>query len=422
MLNQSLSSPFGRHVSVRTVLLALFSLVALIMPSAQAQTFTVLHQFAGGLDGQDPLDGSLILDSKGNLYGATVLGGSGACDGGCGTIFKVTPAGHETVLYSFTGTNGDGKYPYGSLVRDSAGNFYGTTYGGGTSGAGCNGYGCGTVFKLTPGGNETVLYSFTGGVDGANPQAGLIRDSAGNLYGTTYLGGANNWGTLFKVDGSGNETVLHNFDGSTGDGGDVVGGLIEDSSGNLYGTTEGGGNSGCDPSVNIGCGTVYELATDGTEAVLHRFSYSGTGGQWLGEERLLRDTAGNIYGTSQAGHSGRGWGTVFKLDSAGNFTVLHSFSGGAGGGNPWAGVISDPAGNLYGTTPEGGSGTCLGFGCGTVYKLGANGKFTVLHQFSGQSGDGGVPWAALVRDRAGNFYGTTEIGGLGDGIVFKITP
>jgi uncharacterized repeat protein (TIGR03803 family) len=110
-------------------------------------------------------------------------------------------------------------------------------------------------------------------------------------------------------------------------------------------------------------------------------------------------------------------GTVFKLDPAGNFTVLHSFSGGAGGGNPWAGVISDPAGNLYGTTPEGGSGTCLGFGCGTVYKLATNGKFTVLHRFTG---DGGVPWAALVMDRAGNLYGTTELGGLRDGIVFKI--
>ena len=422
MLNKNLSGPFGRSISFLAVALALVAFAAVATPLAEAQTFTVLHQFAGGADGQDPLDGSLILDPIGNLYGTTDLGGSGACSGGCGTVFKITHSGHETVLYSFTGANGDGKYPYGSLIRDSAGNFYGTTYGGGTSGGGCNGYGCGTVFKLTPAGKETVLYSFSGGFDGATPQAGLVRDSAGNLYGTTYLGGAYNWGTLFKVDAAGNETVLHDFDGSTGDGGDVVGGLIRDSAGNFYGTTQGGGNSGCDPNFDIGCGTVYELSADGTETVLHRFNYSGTGGQWLGEERLLRDTAGNLYGTSQAGHSGSGWGTVFKLDPAGNFTVLHSFSGGAGGGNPWAGVVSDPAGNLYGTTPEGGGGTCLGFGCGTVYKLAASGKFTVLHKFAGQSGDGGVPWAALVRDNAGNLYGTTELGGLGDGIVFKITP
>src|ERR1700674_3933246 len=138
MLNKNLSGPSGRSISVLTVALALLAFAAVTTPPAQAQTFTVLHQFAGGADGQDPLDGSLILDSKGNLYGTTVLGGNGACDGGCGTIFRITPTGHETVLYSFTGTNGDGKYPYGSLVRDSAGNFYSTTYGGGTSGAGCN--------------------------------------------------------------------------------------------------------------------------------------------------------------------------------------------------------------------------------------------------------------------------------------------
>jgi uncharacterized repeat protein (TIGR03803 family) len=149
-------------VSVLTLVLALLAFAAVAMPSAQAQTFTVLHQFAGGADGQDPLDGSLILDPTGNLYGTTVLGGGGACTGGCGTVFKVTPAGHVTVLYGVTGANGDGKYPYGSLVRDLAGNSYGTTYGGGTSGAGCNGYGCGTVFMLTPAGKETVLYSFSG--------------------------------------------------------------------------------------------------------------------------------------------------------------------------------------------------------------------------------------------------------------------
>ncbi len=415
---QKFSVPYGQSIS-RFMALVVLVLAAVATPSARAQTFTVLHTFKGGPDGQDPLYGSLILDAQGNLYGMTSLGGGGACTGGCGTVFQLSATGRETVLYSFTGTGGDGKYPYGSLVRDTAGNLYGTTYGGGTSGSACNGYGCGTVFMLDPAGKETVLYSFTGGVDGATPQAGLIRDAAGNLYGTTYLGGAYNWGTLFVVDTSGNETVLHNFDGLAGDGGDVVGGLISDSAGNFYGTTQGGGNSGCDPNVNIGCGTVYRITPSGTETVLFRFSYAGVVGQWPGEERLLCDSDGNLYGTSQGGHQGAGWGTIFKLDRAGNFTLLHTFTGGASGGNPWAGLIADRAGNLYGTTPEGGGTGCPG-GCGTVFKLGANGKFTVLHRFTGAA-DGGWPWGGLVLDRAGNLYGTAEIGGRGDGTVFKIT-
>src|SRR5216684_1102386 len=410
--------PPGHSISM-FIALVILGLAAVVIPSAQAHTLTVLHTFLGGADGQDPLYGRLILDAKGHLYGTTALGGSGACSGGCGTVFQLSATGRETVLYSFTGTGGDGKYPYGSLVRDTAGNLYGTTYGGGTSGSACNGYGCGTVFMLDPAGKETVLYSFTGGVDGATPQAGLIRDAAGNLYGTTYLGGAYNWGTVFVVDKFGSETVLHSFDGSSGDGGEALGGLIPDSAGNLYGTTQGGGISGCNPNINIGCGTVYQITKSGTETVLYHFPFGGTEGQWPGEERLFRDKADNLYGTSQ-GPSPSGWGTVFKLDPAGAFTVLHKFSGGAGGGNPWAGVTRDLAGNLYGTTPEGGGTQCPD-GCGTVFKLGPNGKFKVLHSFTGGA-DGGWPWAGLVRDAAGNLYGTAEIGGIGDGTVFKITP
>src|ERR1700685_1027551 len=203
------------------VLAVLASAVAL-SASAYAQTFTTLHAFQGPPDGFDPVQGSLILDAAGNLYGVTPLGGTGSCDGGCGTVFMVNAASAESVLYSFGAT------------------------GGGTSGSNaCNGYGCGTVFKLTPKGKETVLYNFTGGTDGATPEAGVVRDAAGNLYGTTYLGGAYNWGTVFKIDPSGNETVLHSFNGATGDGGDVMGALTMDAEGNLYGTTQGGGISGC---------------------------------------------------------------------------------------------------------------------------------------------------------------------------------
>jgi uncharacterized repeat protein (TIGR03803 family) len=401
------------------VLAVLASAVAL-SASAYAQTFTTLHAFQGPPDGFDPVQGSLILDAAGNLYGVTSLGGTGICDGGCGTVFMVNAASAESVLYSFGATENDGKYPYGSLVRDGAGNLYGTTFGGGTSGSNaCNGYGCGTVFKLTPKGKETVLYNFTGGTDGATPEAGVVRDAAGNLYGTTYLGGAYNWGTVFKIDPSGNETVLHSFNGATGDGGDVMGALTMDAEGNLYGTTQGGGISGCNPTLNIGCGTVYEIAKDGTESVLFAFPYPSVDGQWMGEETLLRDKDGNLYGTAQGSTANRG--TIFKLDTEGNLTVLHTFTGGRAGDNPWAGVIRDNEGNFYGTTPNGGGTECPSGGCGVVYELGVEGNFRLLHEFTG-SPDGAVPFAGLVRDSAGNLYGMTLDGGIGDGVVFKITP
>jgi uncharacterized repeat protein (TIGR03803 family) len=304
---------------------------------------------------------------------------------------------------------------------DAAGNLYGTTSGGGTSGAACNGYGCGTVYMLDPTGKETVLYNFSGGVDGATPNAGLVRDAAGNLYGTTYLGGAYDWGTAFMVDASGNETVLHSFNGATGDGGDVIGGLIRDTAGNLYGMTQGGGISGCTPDLNIGCGTIYQITPTGAETVLFSFPYPPTDGEWPGDEHLLRDHAGNLYGTTQGGASDPSYGKIVKLDPAGGLTILHSFAGGAGGADPWAGLIRDPEGNLYGTTSSGGGGggKCSG-GCGTVFRLSTTGVFTVLHEFTGGP-DGGIPFAGLVRDSAGNLYGMTLVGGIGDGVVFKIT-
>jgi uncharacterized repeat protein (TIGR03803 family) len=421
MPNHSFRVQSGHSLSMLN-LLAVLIFATIATPAAQGQSFKVLHAFAAGAaDGYDPIYGSLILDASGNLYGVTSLGGDGTCDGGCGVVFKVDPTGGTTVLYSFSGTTADGKYPEGSLVMDAAGNLYGTTSGGGTSGAACNGYGCGTVYMLDPTGKETVLYNFSGGVDGATPNAGLVRDAAGNLYGTTYLGGAYDWGTAFMVDASGNETVLHSFNGATGDGGDVIGGLIRDTAGNLYGMTQGGGISGCTPDLNIGCGTIYQITPTGAETVLFSFPYPPTDGEWPGDERLLRDHAGNLYGTTQAGASDPSYGKIVKLDPAGGLTILHSFAGGAGGADPWAGLIRDPEGNLYGTTSSGGGGggKCSG-GCGTVFRLSTTGVFTVLHEFTGGP-DGGIPFAGLVRDSAGNLYGMTLVGGIGDGVVFKIT-
>lgn len=423
MLSQRLSFSSRRSIPVLVTLFTLAFAAVAALPM-QAQTFTVLHKFRGAPDGGFP-NGGVIVDSKGNVYGTTSEGGTGICDGGCGTVFRLSPSGRETILYSFTGTNGDGKYPQGGLVRDTSGNLYGTTYGGGTSGAACSGYGCGTVFMLDSSGHETVLYSFSGGVDGATPEAGVVRDSKGNLYGTTKLGGVYDWGTVFMVDTSGTETVLHSFDGATGDGGDVVGGLILDSAGMLFGTTQGGGifNSHCIPGLEIGCGTIFQVSTAGVETVLYKFNGYKDGNTPSGN--VARDNAGNLYGTSQPQPTPVGYGTIFKLNAAGKFTVLHTFTGGAGGADPFAGLVRDSAGNLYGTTYQGGGGgaTCQTFdgGCGIAFELSPTGEFSVLHSFTGGA-DGGWLFAPLAFDSKGNVYGTANIGGIGDGTVFKITP
>jgi uncharacterized repeat protein (TIGR03803 family) len=279
----------------------------------------------------------------------------------------------------------------------------------------------------------SVLYSFAGPPDGAEPTAALIKDKAGNLYGTTSLGGAGTCtlagipgcGTAFKLDTSGNETVLHNFTDSP-DGAIPVAGLIMDKAGNLYGTTAFGGIATC--FSGLGCGTVFKLDTSGNETVLHSFTNSPDGA--APSAVLIRDKAGNLYGTTAFGGAStnipcfEGCGTVFKLDTSGNETLLHSFTfSGADGIIPEAGLIMDKAGNLYGTTYNGGaSGNCLG-GCGTVFKVDTSGNETVLHSFGSMAGDGISPAAGLIMDKAGNLYGTTRAGGAyGAGTVFKIIP
>ena len=308
-----------------------------------------------------------------------------------------------SILYNFKGQP-DGANPYGALVEDSSGNLYGTTQIGGTSNLG-------SVFKVDPAGNETVLHSFAGGADGATPLASVVVDPAGNLYGTTWSGGANNVGVVFKVDASGNETLLHTFTDKS-DGAGPRGSLILDSAGNLYGTTIGGGNGS-------GGGVVFKLDPTGQESVLYAFTLADGG---LPEAGLLRDSAGNLYGTTTfGGGAGAGpSGTVFKLDSAGNFSTLHAFSGGADGGEPTSVLIQDKAGNLYGTTQEGGivpsNGECF-FGCGVVFKLDSTGKETVLYSFMGGT-DGANPYAGVVQDGSGNLYGTTA----GISVIFKLNP
>ena len=210
---------------------------------------SVLHSFGGASDGVQP-DAGLMADKAGNLYGTTIVGGSGNCSaGGCGTVYKITPGGHETVLYNFNGGS-DGNYPYADVIKDAQGNLYGTAY---VGGSGNNG----VVFKLAPDGTETVLHSFAGGSDGANPYAGVIADTAGNLYGTTVYGGSSNLGTVFKLAPDGTETVLHSFAGN--DGRYPQAGLIADEAGNLYGATQFGGPGTCNPLLPLGCGVVFEI-------------------------------------------------------------------------------------------------------------------------------------------------------------------
>jgi uncharacterized repeat protein (TIGR03803 family) len=263
-------------------------------------------------------------------------------------VYKLDAAGKETVLYSFSG-GADGDEPFAGVIRDSAGNLYGTTTFGGTPCAPTimgQPPSCGVVYRLDAAGNYSVLYSFTGGADGGNPYSGVIRDSSGNLYGTTYDGGAGKVGVVFKVDMSGQETVLCSFNGY--DGALPFSGVIRDPGGNLYGTTAGGGGPFGD-----GEGVVYKLDPSGAITVLYAFPGGADGAETFAG--VIRDRAGNLYGTTFFGGTADA-GVVFELDSAGSYTVLYSFAGGVDRGNPYGGVIRDERGNLYGTTYYGGPG------------------------------------------------------------------
>jgi uncharacterized repeat protein (TIGR03803 family) len=383
----------------------------MLSPVAEAQTETVLFTFTGGATGSSPLAG-LVGDEDGHLYGTTSAGGGGGifCDHyiapGCGTVFKLSPAGRETVLHSFTG-GPDGSLTYvtfGGLVRDPRGNLYGV--------AGSTYSNNGTVFKIDPFGHETVLYAFPRNnlAAGGFPYSGLILDAEGNLYGTTAYGGASGFGGVFKVDPTGNETLLYAFHGP--DGQAPNGPLVRDAAGNLYGTTVYGGPY---PAL----GNVFKITPSGQETVLYVFPPQMTNGAYP-NGGLIRDLAGNLYGTTMSGGA-YNWGTIFKLDPAGNQTVLYSFRGGNLGEAP-AGLVRDFAGNLYGVAAIG------IYGWGLVFKLDPAGKLTVLYSFTGGA-DGGYPNSGLALDRDGNLYGTTNTGGhactgnySGCGVIFKIAP
>ena len=378
---------------------------------ASAATEKVLYRFSGGADGSAPFAG-LVADSSGNLYGTTADGGNGDCQGGCGTVFELSPnpdgTWTETQLYRFTGGN-DGAFPETSVIFDGAGNLYGTTIYGGTSKDG-------TVFRLTstkPGSawTETVLYNFVGKRDGKISLGGLVFDPAGKLYGAALFGGHYGGGTVFQLvpPPQGNAwslNVLHAFKG-TNDGIDPQGALILDSQGAVYGTTYGG--------------TVFKLKppSPGRTKWTLKTLYSATG--VVGVGALLAGKPGVFYGTSSLGGKANE-GTVFQLTPP-KATTLYEFAGGSDGGIPLNGLIADSSGNLYGITQNGGD-----FGFGTVFKLapppkkGAAWTKTTLYSFQGGS-DGAGPGAGVIFGPAGVLYGTTMAGGSSDnGTVFEVTP
>ncbi len=404
-------SPGMRALCEFTVVLTLVAAASTIAP---AQTYTVLYSFGTGAHGADPWSG-VVLDNAGNIYGTADQGGDYGTQCtklGCGVVYELSPAGKETVLHKFTNTNSDGFWPtYGTVLRDASGDIYGTTVYGGP---GANGI----VYELKKGAKkETILHTFPSqSGDGAAPECGLIEDAAGNLFGTTFAGGASgelSAGTVFKITNSGQESVLHSFVGTDGFG--PVAGLVEDSAGNLYGTASSGGSAGW--------GTVFKISAAGDFSVLYTFQgyLTGDGGLASAGSPMVLDSAGNLYGVTTSGGNahicpGFGCGVIFKVDPAGNETILHTFVSTDGIGP--TGVVFDAAGNLWGTTTFGGT-----HDEGTIFKLDPSGNLTTLYSFTGDPTDGGAPFAGLTQDGAGNFYGTTSQGGKhGAGVLFKLTP
>ena len=415
---QQFCNLISRTISRAAMAALAMAIVFTLTQSAQAQTFKVIYNFTAGGDGRYPYAG-LTMDRAGSLYGTAAYGGGG----GGGTAFRLSRRGSGWAfnpLHSFAGGN-DGANPYAGVVFGPDGSLYGTTY----SGGGGDG---GTVFNLKPPAaacktalcpwTETVLYGL------ANPGLGdLIFDQAGNLYGTTLGGGLNSYGTAYKLapsDGGWTGSILHSFTGGiNGDGALPDAGLIFDRVGNLYGTTYGGGSGNCFPT---GCGTVYQLTPSGsgwTENVLYNFQNGGDGD--YPTAGLIFDPSGNLYGSTSNGGSGGG-GTVFKLTLSGGswtYSLVYSFTGSVDDTcGPWGTLVMDGAGNLYGTTYCDGAN-----GAGNIFKLtpeGGGWTYTSLHDFGGS--DGIYPYCSVVFDASGNLYGTTPFGGAyGHGVVWEIT-
>jgi len=336
------------------------SLIILLCSFAVAQdakTFITLDSFDGS-DGAYPHN-SPVQGIDGNLYGTST--GQGIDQG---TVYKITPTGTLTRLYSFCSLPScmDGDWPWGQLTLGMDGAFYGTTTMGGTE---CQPWGCGTVYKITQSGAHFPLHSFDG-TDGFSPSGELVQARDGNFYGTTSWGGANDAGTIFKITSNGTFTTLYNFCAQPGctDGSHPYAGLVQARDENFYGMTEAGGDTNCNP--NTGCGTVFRITATGKLSTLHTFEL----------------TDGSLPGSS---------------------------------------LVAGTDGNFYGVTPEGGKQCPFYHTCGTFFRITAEGAFTSLYSFENSGGDGAAPWAISLGSD-GNFFGTTNTGAGGGGTIFQVTP
>jgi uncharacterized repeat protein (TIGR03803 family) len=390
-------------------------IVTLLLTAARAQAFKVFYTF-NFTDGSSP-NGDLLRDAAGDFYGTTQFGGKS----NRGIVFKLDAQGQETTLYSFTGSS-DGGIPIGRLIRDEAGALYGITSLGGDDTCGC-----GTVFRLAKNGSLKVLHKFNGGKDGAQnqgqPELGLVMVN-GDLYGSASFGGVSGCdgnlgcGVIFKVTQTGKETILHRFTGQAD--GAFPQDLISDKAGNIYGATGGSYMQG-------NAGTLFKMDATGKLTTLYTFpgGANGISPRW----RLLRSASGVFHGVTQFGGNtttcalgSLGCGVAFTVDAKGKEHVLHTFGKQVRAGEEPSGGLLDPAGNFYGTTFYGGTknSTCTS-GCGVVYRVSNSGQYSVLHRFTGGN-DGWLPTGGLTEDSVGNLYGATILGGSGNGVIYKITP
>jgi uncharacterized repeat protein (TIGR03803 family) len=368
--------------------------------ASPAQTLTTVYSFCSQsycTDGAYPL-GRLVQATDGNFYGTTFGG-----DANVGTVYKLTPGGALTVLHTFTGAF-DGSQPYAGVIQARDGNFYGVDSFGGEGPLGQY-YDCGAVFKVAPNGTTTSLHVFVGypSPDGCNPWPTMVQASDGNFYGTTYGGGTSNVGAVFRITPGGSVTTLHSFTGQS-DGAYPIGGLVQASDGNLYGTTTASG-AGRE-------GTVFKITLGGTLTTVHSFNGTGTDGA-SPSGGLVQASDGNFYGTTTDGGS-FAEGTVFKMTPSGTLTTVHSFNA-TDGRFPYGTLVQGSDGDFYGTTYQGGGATDYG----TVFAITPSGTLTTLHVFTGA--DGLYPYAGLIQATNGNFYGTTKQGGTNnDGTVFRL--
>jgi len=410
------STPFfALSPALRAHLLFLMAVcLSLFAPQTiHAQTYQILHQFAGPTtDGATPF--GFVLGGNGTIVGTTCYGGLSYG----GTVYSLSPSGTETILYNFDagyGTCPSSLFPWKGYLYGSAG-----------GGA----YRDGIIYRLSPSGKETILHTFGKNLAEGTYAGLLYQNSAGLFYGAASYGGLYGYGTLFNADTSGKVTVIYNFPSSNWGG--YIGSFIPDQSGNFYGTTYYGGSANC----SGGCGTIFKFDAAGNWTTLYSFTGGADGAYPNG---VIRDGQGNLYGTTTEGGSKCvlvSCGTVFKFSSSGQLTTLYSFTGGAAGILPSGNLVRDKAGNLYGTTSEGGDMACADFinygGCGTLFKIDPSGNLTIVHTFTGPPGDAGTFGSTLLMDAAGDIYGASYSGGetdcnltndqgIGCGTIFKLT-